>query len=131
MNASNYLEEAVLNHFFRNGNIQSPAQLFLALYISDPTDNDTGTEIQGGAYQRQQITFAAPTQVNGKATIQNNGEIRFPVATSNWGTVSHFGIRTAQTGGNLLTYGAVPVPKLIENGDEAKFNLNTLSISAD
>jgi len=131
MNASNYLEEAIINHFFRNGNIASPSQHFLALYISEPTDYDTGTEIQGGSYQRQQISFTAPVQSNGKATTQNNAEIRFPVATSNWGTVTHFGVCTAQTGGYLLAYAAVPLPKLIESGDEAKFNVNTLTVTID
>lgn len=131
MNASNYLEEAVLNHFFRNGNVTSPPQLYLALYISDPTDGDTGTEIAGGGYQRQLITFSAPAQTSGKGTIQNDTEIRFPVATANWGTISHFGVRDALTGGNLLAHAPVPVPKLIESGDEAKFNVNTLTISMD
>ncbi len=131
MNASNYLEEAVLNHFFRNGNIPSPSQLYLALYISDPTDSDTGTEIQGGGYQRMPIGFTAPKQTGGKGTIQNNAEIRFPIASANWGTISHFGIRTALTGGELLAYAPVPVPKLIESGDEAKFNVNALTISMD
>lgn len=131
MNASNYLEEAVLNHFFRNGNVASPPQLFLALYISDPTDNDTGTEVAGGAYVRQPINFIAPVQTSGKATIQNESEIRYPVATADWGTVTHFGIRTAQTGGNLLACAAVPLPKLIENGDEAKFNAYALTVTID
>ncbi len=131
MNASNYLEEAILNHFFRSGNIPSPTKLYVALYISDPTDGDTGTEISGGGYQRQEVSFSAPVQISGKATIQNSNEIRFPVATTNWGTISHFGIRPALTGGNLLASAAVPSPKLIESGDEAKFNIGTLTVSMD
>ena len=131
MSASNYLEESVLNHFFRNSSVASPAKVYVALYISDPTDNDTGTEITGNEYQRQEATFSATTQINGKATIQNTSEIRFPTATANWGVVTHFGIRTALIGGNLLAYGAVPVGKLIESGDEAKFNVNTLIVSMD
>lgn len=130
-NASNFLEEAALNHFFRNQPQTPAANLFVALYISDPTEEDTGTEIQGGAYEPQPITFSAPVQVDGKARISNNTEIRFPVATSDWGTVSHFGIRTAATGGELLAYAAVPIPKLIELGDEAKFNVGTLTVSMD
>ncbi len=131
MSASNFLEDAVLNHFFRNGSIQSPPQLYLALYISDPTDDDLGTEIAGGGYQRQMVSFSSPIQINGKATISNNIEIRYPVATANWGTITHFGIRTALEGGNLLAYAPVPVPKLIESGDEAKFNVSTLTVSMD
>lgn len=131
MNASNFLEEAMINHFFRNGNVPSPAQLFLTLYISDPTDSDTGTEVSGASYVRQQVSFTAPTQQSGKGTSNNTMEIRFPIATTVWGTITHFGIRNAQTGGNLLAHAAVPIPKLIEIGDEAKFSVNALTLTID
>ena len=129
--ASKYLEDATLNYFFRNQNVTRPTAHFLALYISDPTDNNTGTEIQGGGYARRPITFTAPAASGGTTTIGNNAEIRFPVATSNWGNISHFGILDASTGGNLLAHAPVPVPKIIESGDEAKFNVNTLTVSMD
>lgn len=135
MNASTFLETAALNHFFRNQPQTPSAQLFVALYISDPTDDNVGTEIQGGGYARQQIAFSAPVQVPAqvgtKGQIANNAEIRFPVASTDWGVVSHFGILTAATGGNLLAHAPVPVPKIIESGDEAKFNVGTLTISID
>jgi len=108
-NASNWLEEAVLNHFFRNTPATSPAQIFLALYRTNPTDSDTGVEVSGGAYARQQITFAAPVTGSGTLTISNNNSITFPKATADWTatneTVGFWGVRTAQLGGNLLAYG--------------------------
>ena len=128
--ASNWLEEQVLNHFFRGADIPSPTT-FLALYISDPTENDIGTEIQGGAYNRMRINFGEPQQIDGKGTISNSEAVYFSTATENWGVISHWGIRDAQTGGNLLTYGAVPTPKLIERGDEAKFNVGAITVSMD
>ena len=131
MNASNWLEERILNHFFRGIATQPSAQCFLALFISDPTDAGIGTEVQGGSYTRKVINFTAPAQVDGRGTIFNDTEIRFPVATSNWGTVTHFGIYTAATDGDLLAHGVVIIPKLIETGDEARFNANALSVSID
>ena len=131
MNASNHLEHAILNHFFRSESQPAPPTLYLALYISDPTDNDIGTEIAGGAYARQVITFSAPQQVSGWGQIANNTQITFPTATANWGTISHWGVRDAATGGNLLCHAPVPTPKLIESGDEAKFNANSITISVD
>ena len=128
--ASNYLEEQILNHFFRGENVPSPTT-WLALYISDPTEADIGAEIQGGAYERMEVTFAEPQQIEGKGTIGNDIAVYFPTATENWGIISHWGIRDAQTGGNLLTYGAVPTPKLIERGDEAKFNAGAITVSMD
>jgi len=131
MQASTHLEHAILNHFFRSVSQPAPATLFLALYISDPTDDDIGTEIAGGGYLRQTITFSEPQQVGGRGQIANNTQITFPTATANWGTISHWGVRSAATGGNLLTYAPVPTPKLIEQGDEAKFNANAITIAVD
>jgi len=130
-NASNFLETQVLNHFFRGGEIQSPPNLYLALYISDPTEADIGTEIQGGSYERQIVTFTAPQQVNGSGQIENDTQITFPTATADWGTISHWGIRDEETNGNLLTYGAVPIPKIITQDDEAKFNIGSIVVSMD
>jgi len=108
-NASDWLEEAVLNHFFRNTPATSPAQIFLALYRTNPTDSDSGVEVTGGAYARQQIMFAAPVNGAGMLTMSNNNSITFPKATADWTaaneTVGFWGVRTAQLGGNLLAYG--------------------------
>jgi hypothetical protein len=131
MNASKKLEDDILNYFFRNQAVTRPSSHFLALYTSNPTDNNTGTQVTGGGYVRMPITFSTISTVGGKSTVSNTAEIRFPIATANWGNVSHFGVLDALTGGNLLAHGAVPVPKMIENGDEAKFNAGTLTISMD
>lgn len=123
---SNYLETALLNHVFRNTAYTSPTTVYVALYTSNPTDADTGTEVSGGAYARQAVTFTAPTQVSDKATIKNASEIVFPVATASWGTITHVGIRDAATVGNLLYHGALTTPKTIEAGDQFRFLANEL-----
>ena len=108
-NASNFLEDALLNHFFRNTAATSPSQVFLALYKTDPTDFDTGQEVSGGGYARQPITFNAPIPAGSVRSITNAAAIQFPEATADWTTgnetVGFWGIRTALTGGNLLAYG--------------------------
>jgi hypothetical protein len=80
---------------------------------------------------RQAITFSAPAQVNGRGQIQNSAQIIFPTATQNWGTISHWGVRNAATGGNLLAHAPVPTQKPIESGDEARFNIGAITISVD
>lgn len=125
--ASNYLENAILNHFFRNTSTTSPTTVYIALYTSDPTDADTGTEVSGGSYARQAVTFSAPS--NG--VISNSSTITFPVATANWGTITHFGIRDASTGGNLLVYGAFETAKTINAGDQLIINPGDLQVIAD
>jgi hypothetical protein len=129
--ASNYLEEAVLNYFFRNQAIAQPTALYLALYINDPTDADTGTEVSGGAYTRKQATFGTPAQTGNKAVISNNAKIEFDIATTDWGNVSHWGIRTAATVGNLLCSGAFSRVENVQTGNRFTIEIGNLQVSME
>ncbi|GIQ63723.1 hypothetical protein PACILC2_22910 [Paenibacillus cisolokensis] len=129
MNMSEYLCKAVLNEVLRNTNYTPPSTVYLALYTSNPTAADTGTEVSGGGYARQAVTFAAPTVVNGKQTVRNNAEVVFPVATADWGLITHAGIRDAATGGNLLYFAELANPRTILNGDRFRALVNTISVT--
>ena len=121
----NYLENALINAVLRNTSFTSPTTTYLALYTSDPTDADTGTEITGGSYVRQAITFGAPS--NGVST--NSSAIEFPQATADWGIISHVAIRDAVTSGNLLFHTALDASKTINNGDIFKITSGNLSVT--
>lgn len=108
---SNTVAANLLNQLFRDDPI------YIALYTSNPTAADTGSEVSGGSYARQAITFSAPATESGAQTIKNTSEIQFPVATADWGTVTHVGIRTAATGGNLLSFGTLANARTILSGD--------------
>ena len=122
---SNYLENALVNATLRNTSYTSPTTTYLALYTSDPTDADTGTEVTGGSYVRQSITFSAPS--NG--VTSNSAAIEFPQCTADWGTVSHIGIRDAVTTGNLLYHTALDASKVINNGDIFKITSTNLTVT--
>lgn len=122
---SNYLENALINVTLRNTAYTSPTTVYLALYTSDPTDADSGTEVSGGSYARQSITFGAPS--NGVST--NSAAIEFPQCTSSWGTVTHVGIRDALTTGNLLYHTPLDVSKVIATGDIFKIAIGSLSVT--
>jgi len=121
---SNHLENALINAVLRNTSYTSPTTTYLALYTSDPTDADTGTEISGGSYARQAITFGAPS--NGTST--NSAAVEFPQATADWGVISHVAIRDAVTSGNLLFHTALDASKTINNGDVFKITTGNLSV---
>ena len=122
---SNYLEDALINATLRNTSYTSPTTVYLALYTSDPTDADTGTEVSGGSYARQAITFGAPS--NG--VTSNTAAIEFPQATGTWGTITYVGIRDALTTGNLLYHTALDVSKTIASGDIFKIAIGSLSVT--
>ena len=122
---SNYLENALINGTLRATSYTAPTTTYLALYTNDPTDADTGTEITGGSYVRQAITFSSPS---GGAT-SNSSAIEFPQATADWGTITHVGIRDAVTSGNLLYHSALDTSKAIANGDIFKITSTNLSVT--
>lgn len=122
---SNYLENALINATLRNTAFTSPSAVYVALYTTDPTDADSGTEVSGGSYARQTASFGAPS--NGATT--NSGAIEFPTATANWGTITHIGLRDASSGGNLLYHTQLDASKVINSGDVFRIAAGNLSVT--
>lgn len=124
---SDYLENALINAVLRGIQYTSPSKVYVALFTSNPTDAGKGTEVSGGGYARQQVTFSAPS--NGATS--NSADVVFPVATADWGTITHFGIYDAATGGNLLIHGAFQIAKPIYTGDQFIIRKGDLGITFD
>lgn len=124
---SDYLEEALLNHVLRNTAYTAPATVYLALFTTAPGEAGGGTEVSGGGYARQAISFNAPSG----GTCTNSADVNFPQATADWGTIQGFGIFSAATGGNLLFYGNFTVAKQVLNGDYFTVPVGQLSITLD
>jgi hypothetical protein len=122
---SNYLENALINVTLRATSYTAPTTVYLALYTTDPTDADTGTECSGTSYARQAITFGAPS--NGAST--NSAAIEFPQAGGAWGTITHIGIRDASTAGNLLYHSPLDASKTIATGDVFRIASGSLSVT--
>lgn len=119
---SDYLENELIKHIFRTGSFTKPTVLAVALFTSDPTDADGGTEVSGGAYAR---VNRPPLDANWSATdgtsgqTQNAASITYAAPTADWGSVTHIGIYDALTGGNLLWSNALTTARTISNGDQA------------
>jgi hypothetical protein len=139
--ASDYLENKLIDHLFRAGTFAKPAGLFIGLLTAAPTDAGGGTEVSGGSYARAAL---APSDTNWKATqggttgassgttglTSNAVAITFPAPTANWGTVTHFGIYDAASAGNLLIWDALTAARTILNADPApSFGPDALQIA--
>jgi hypothetical protein len=122
---SNFLENALINATLRNTSYTSPATVYVALYTTDPTDADTGTEVSGNGYARQSVTFGAPS--NGASV--NSGAVEFPQATGSWGTIAYIGLRDASSGGNLLYHSPLDASKTISTGDVFRISAGNLSVT--
>ena len=124
---SNYLENALINVTLRATSYTAPTTVYVALYTTDPTDADTGTEVStsGTGYARTAVTFAAPS--NGVST--NSATVTFPTATAAFGTVTHIGLRDASTAGNLLYHTPLDTSKTIDSGDIFSITTGNLSVT--
>jgi hypothetical protein len=122
---SNYLENALINATLRNTTYTSPSTVYVGLFLTDPTDAGSGTEVSGGSYARKAMTFGAPS--NGASV--NSAAVEFDQATGDWGTIPFFAIFDALTSGNMLYHGALTASKTIETGDVFKFATSSVSVT--
>ena len=95
MDFSNYLADALIDATVRKTTYTTPTQTYVALYTSDPTKNNTGTEVSGTTYTRFPLTMDAPDD----GVTQNTSEMEWAVATTVWGTITHVGIMDASVAG--------------------------------
>lgn len=143
---SDALENSLIDFLFRGQSYSAPTALWVALFTSAPNDAGGGVEVStsGTGYARVNLSPSlanwAGTQGQGttsassgqNGTTSNNAAITFPAPTGNWGSISHFGIFSAQTGGTLYWHGALTVAKTVNNGDAApSFQPAALSIQID
>ena len=126
MYATNFFEEKMLN-LMRSTSITAPANLYLALFQTDPSDTGTaGTEIAYTGYARQTISFTTPTASGAGLSMQNDALITFPEATGNSGTVTFVAVMDSLTGGNMWLYGQLDQPLAIQSGVSPVFRAGSV-----
>ena len=149
--ASNYLENKLLDHVLRwsaapyTGVTTVYCALFSGLEATVTTALESGTsstsgagnwglyEITGNAYARQAITFGSAAA---SGSISNTGSaITFDPATGDYNntatsgsTVTCLAIMDQLTGGNVLFYGALTVPKQVSSGDQFTISTGNLTV---
>ena len=125
MDFSNYLADKLIDATVRNTPYDTPEKVWVALYTTDPTKADVGVEVKEPSYNRQEVVMSLP--VDGKS--ENLAQIDFSEATSNWGLVSHIGIRDEAYDGNLLYFTELENAKDILSGDQFKINVDKLKLT--
>ena len=122
----------VLNKIFLASGSIKHDNFYLALYTQSPTKSGGGTEVSGGGYERVRVQCSSTewlvTETDAVSTTNRNA-VEFPVPTSDWGTVTHFGLHTQSSGDSLAFFGELVSPVTITGGDGApKFNTGTIDI---
>jgi hypothetical protein len=138
---SDYLENKLIDQLFRGQSAPTTTNLYVGLLTAAPSDTGGGTEVSGGSYARVTVASSlanwAGTQSAGSTVASsgtggqtsNNAAITFPTPSAGWGTVTHFGIYDASSGGNLLFWGALTISKTINQADTVTFPAASLSIT--
>ena len=121
---SDFLENELLDHVFRNAAYTPPAAVYLALYTAAPTDAGGGTPVSGSGYARQAVTFGAASG----GAIANTGAVSFTASGGNFGTVLAVGIFDASTSGNLLAWKAI-TSVAINDGDTLTFPIGDIDVT--
>ena len=127
MSKTNYLEDALLNHVLRHTAYTSPGTVYLGLYTVSPSETGGGTEVAGGSYARQPVTFGAPSG----GSTSNTADVTFPMATAPWGTVAAFALHDSPTGANILYFADMASPREILTNDQLRFPAGQLTVQED
>lgn len=124
MSFSNSFETTTLNWAFTTNSVTRPTAWYIALFTSDPGEASGGTEVSGGGYARQSVSFT----VSGD-TATNSAAVEFPEATASYGTVTHIAVMDASTAGNQIAYAALSASKAIDTGDILRIPAGDLDIT--
>ena len=99
---SDALENKLLDHVLKTTPFTVPTNIYVALSTTDPLDTGAGISEPSDGYAR--VVMDSWDAAASRAT-QNTSQITFAQASGDWGTITHWAIFDAITGGNFLAHG--------------------------
>lgn len=121
-NLTDYAENALLDALVGTASYTAGTPIKLALMTANGTDSASGTEVAGGSYARQTITFTAASA----GSISNNATVSFsgmPIATV-------VGVELWNSAGtNRLAYGPLTADRSTSLGDTLQFTVGTITLA--
>ena len=129
MNTTHFLNRVAGNLFRTETSPAIPTEYYIGLSTTEPTMSGTNVSepSTSAGYGRVLLeNLSAP--VNGVVT--NTANINFEESTASWGTVTHFVIYDAEINGNLLMYGALSTPRVVEAATVMAIRQDYLRLSA-
>lgn len=120
-----FLEEAITNHILGHATYTPPADVYLALYTTATDETGAGTEVTGGTYARQLVTFG----VWATGGALNDASVTFtglPAAT-----ITHAALLDASVAGNMLMEGYLTSQQTVLAGDSINFAIGSINSILD
>ena len=122
-NLPNIIENELLDALVGATPFSVTTPIKLALVTVNGNDASAGTEVTGGSYARQTITFGAAAS----GSITNSGTISFTGMPS----CTVVGIELYDSAGSpkRLAYGALTVSRAVTAGDTVQFSASSVTLS--
>lgn len=116
-----YLRNKILDHVTGKAAFTAPTNTYLGLLESDPTvDGLQDSEVSGGSYARQQITWESAAD----GLIKSDALIEFEDMPS--AIVKYWAIFDASTAGNILYYFPIAIPLQVAAAQDLTINQDNL-----
>ncbi len=127
MNTTYFLNLVAGNVFKTKTNPAIPSKMYIGFSKTAPNlAGGNVTEPTGSGYARVALnSLGAPT--NG--LVSNTAQVEFAESTAAWGTLTHYVIYDAATGGNLLMYGPLTSSRTVESQTIMLFKIGELKLS--
>lgn len=126
---SNYAENKWLDHILKTASFTQPTNIYVALSTADPTETGGGlTEPVGNGYARVVCNSWA---VAASRTTSNSIAVNFAAASGSWGTITHYAIMDAVSGGNMIGYGSLSTPNSVVNGNVVVFAIGEIDVTVN
>ena len=129
MNTTHFLNRVAGNLFRTETSPAIPTEYYIGLSTTEPTMAGTNVSEPSAStgYGRVLLdNLSVPT--NGVVT--NTQNINFEESTASWGTITHFVIYDAEVDGNMLMYGALSTPRVVEAATVMTIRQDYLRLSA-
>lgn len=122
---TDFLENELLDHAFRNSSYTPPASVHLSLHTATNSDSAVGTEVSGSGYARQNTAFGAASG----GAISNSAIEAFTASGGNFGTVVSTAIFDASTTGNQMCFDNDFTDTAVNDTDTLSFAIGDIDIT--
>lgn len=128
MTTTYFLNQVMGNLFHTKETPAVPAKYYIGLSSTAPAMDGTGVSepASSAGYKRVELTVLSEPA---SGVINNTAAVSFDESTANWGTMTHFVIFDALTGGNLLMYDALSTARNVETATIVTIKAGSLTLT--
>lgn len=128
MTTTYFLNQVMGNLFHAKENPALPGDYYIGLSATEPGVDGSGVSepASSAGYKRVKLTvLSEPTA----GVIKNTAAVSFDESTANWGTMTHFVIYDALTGGNLLMFDELSSARNVETATIVTIKAGSLTLT--